>query len=82
MITNDKGNLEVREAKELLPLAFFVRVILYYLSPFSEKEATVLARRLRTSTIFEDPESGNTLSSLTDSEPTNDLQQIEGLFYA
>jgi hypothetical protein len=31
--------------------------------------------------IFEDPEVGNTLESLTDTEPTNDLKQIETLFY-
>jgi hypothetical protein len=31
--------------------------------------------------IFEDPEAGSTLESLTDSEPTNDLKQIESLFY-
>jgi hypothetical protein len=31
--------------------------------------------------IFEDSETGNTLASLTDIEPTNDLKQIETLFY-
>jgi hypothetical protein len=31
--------------------------------------------------IFEDPESSEILESVTDEEPTNDLKQIEGLFY-
>ncbi len=31
--------------------------------------------------VFEDPERGNSLMSLTDEEPTNDLKQIETLFY-
>lgn len=31
--------------------------------------------------IFEDPQAGETLESLSDKEPTNDLKQIEGLFY-
>lgn len=31
--------------------------------------------------IFEDPKARETLQSLSDKEPTNDLKQIEGLFY-
>lgn len=31
--------------------------------------------------ILEDPETNDLLSSLSDAEPTNDLKQIEGLFY-
>jgi hypothetical protein len=31
--------------------------------------------------LFEDPRSEEALSSVTDTEPTNDLKQIEGLFY-
>ncbi|HUA13154.1 MAG TPA: hypothetical protein VL989_01505 [Candidatus Sulfotelmatobacter sp.] len=31
--------------------------------------------------VFEDPQSNETLESLTDIEPTNDLKQIESLFY-
>jgi hypothetical protein len=31
--------------------------------------------------ILEDPETNDLLSSLSDVEPTNDLKQIEGLFY-
>lgn len=33
------------------------------------------------SLVFEDPEAHETLVSLSDQEPTNDLKQIEGLFY-
>ncbi|HEY1645631.1 MAG TPA: hypothetical protein VGF75_04600 [Candidatus Saccharimonadales bacterium] len=31
--------------------------------------------------VFEDPEEGETLESLSNEEPTNDLKQIEGLLY-
>ena len=31
--------------------------------------------------VLEDPETGAILVSLTDDEPTNDLKQIESLFY-
>ncbi len=31
--------------------------------------------------IVEDPEAHETFESLSDQEPTNDLKQIEGLFY-
>lgn len=31
--------------------------------------------------VFEDPETSETLESLSDEEPTNDLKQIESLFY-
>jgi len=32
--------------------------------------------------LFEDPETGEKLSAVYDSEPLNDLQQVEALFYA
>jgi hypothetical protein len=31
--------------------------------------------------VFEDPQAGDALESLSDTEPTNDLKQIESLFY-
>lgn len=31
--------------------------------------------------VLEDPENGELLTSLSDDEPTNDLKQIESLFY-
>lgn len=32
--------------------------------------------------MFEDPESGGTLSALYESEPIDDLKEVEALFYA
>jgi hypothetical protein len=36
---------------------------------------------LKFTLVFEDPQAGETLESLSNEEPTNDLKQIEGLFY-